>query len=83
MLCGTNLSSVHIAKCDPKFPIRKKFGKSAKKKHQRRRGAWVGQADFGKLELNNRNHDGNCQLLSMKRDRFATRYNYVNKTWEF
>ena len=40
------------------------FGKSLEnqqKKHQRRRGAWVGQADFGKLELNNRNHGGNCQ----------------------
>ena len=35
-----------------------------RQKHQRRRSAWVGQADFGKLELNNRNHSGNCQRLS-------------------
>ena len=32
----------------------------------------MGQADFGKLELNNRNHSGNCQRLSVKRVRFAT-----------
>ena len=41
-----------------------------RKKHQRRRSAWVGQADFGKLELNNRNHSGNCQRLLAKRDQF-------------
>ena len=35
------------------------------KKHQRRRSDWVGQADFGKLELNNRNHSGNCHPLVM------------------
>ena len=33
-------------------------------KHQRRRSAWVGQADFGKVEPNNGNHSGNCQRLS-------------------
>ena len=38
--------------------------------HQRRRSAWVGQADFGKLELNNRNHSGNGQPLSTKGDQF-------------
>ena len=61
------------------------FGKilENRQKHQRRRSAWVGQADFGELELNNRNHGGNFQRLSMKRDRFATQYNYVNKRWEF
>ena len=26
-----------------------------------RRSTWMGQADFGKLELNNRIHGGNCQ----------------------
>ena len=43
--------------------------------HQRRRSAWVGQADFGKLELNNRNHSGNCQCLSGKRDQFEDLWN--------
>ena len=41
-----------------------------RKKNQRRRIAWVGQTDFGKLELNNRNHGGKCQHLSAKRDQF-------------
>ena len=42
----------------------------------------VGQADFGKLELNNRNHSGNCQRLVMnvihlKHDQFKiTRSNF-------
>ena len=37
-------------------------------KRQRRLSAWVGQADFGKLELNNRNHCGNSQwnLINLK-----------------
>jgi len=26
----------------------------------------VEQADFGKIELNNKNHSGNCQRLSME-----------------
>ena len=36
-----------------------------RQKHQRRRSAWVGQADFGKLGLNNRNHSENCHHLSL------------------
>ena len=36
------------------------------------RETWVGQTDFGKLELNNRNHSGNFQRLSGKRDQFET-----------
>ena len=36
-------------------------------KHQKRRSAWVGQADFGKVEPNNGNHSGNCQRLSALR----------------
>ena len=55
------------AKC---FQVGKNF--ENRKKHQRRRIAWVGQADFGKLELNNRNHGGKCQHLSAKRDQFET-----------
>ena len=55
----------------PSFPVGKKLCKT--KKHQRCRSAWVGQADFGKLELNNRNHSGNCQCLSVKRDQSETR----------
>ena len=45
----------------PSFQIGKNF--ENRQKHQRRRSARVGQADFGKLELNNRNHSGNCQRL--------------------
>ena len=45
------------------FKLEKNF--ENRQKHQRRRSAWVGQADFGKLELNNRNHSGNCQRLVM------------------
>ena len=33
-----------------------------------RHSAWVGQADFRKLELKHRNHSGNCQCWSGKRD---------------
>ena len=55
----------------PSFQVGKNF--ENRKKHQRRRIAWVGQADFGKLELNNRNHGGKCQRLSAKRDQFETR----------
>ena len=47
----------------PSFQVRKNF--ENRQKHQRRRSAWVGQADFGKLELNNRNHSGNSQRLVM------------------
>ena len=36
-----------------------------RRKHQRRRSAWVGQADFGKLGFNNRNHSENCHHLSL------------------
>ena len=46
----------------PSFQVRKNFEK--RQKHQRRRSAWMEQADFGKLELNNRNRSGNCQRLS-------------------
>ena len=45
------------------FKLEKNF--ENRQKHQRRRSAWVGQADFGKLELNNRNLSGNCQRLVM------------------
>ena len=73
--CGRNLSSVDIAKCDPKFRLEKKF--ENRQKHQKRSSACVGQADFGKFELNNiRNDSGNSQrlsVLSVKRDQFETR----------
>ena len=37
-----------------------------RQKHQKRRSAWVGQADFGKFELNNiRKNSGNSQRLSV------------------
>ena len=55
----------------PSFQVGKNF--ENREKHQRCRSAWVGQADFGKLELNNRNHGGKCQHLSAKRDQFETR----------
>ena len=45
------------------FQVRKNF--ENRQKHQRRRSAWVGQADFGKLQLNNRNYSGKCQRLVM------------------
>ena len=44
----------------PGFALWQKLCESAK--HQRRRSAWVGQADFGKG--NNGNHSGNYQRLS-------------------
>ena len=67
-----NLSSVNIAKCDPKFSGWKNL--ENRQKHQKRRSGCVGQADFGKLELNNiRNDSGNCHCLSVKRDQFETR----------
>ena len=47
----------------PSFQVRKNF--ENRQKHQRHRSAWVEQADFGKLDLNNRNHSGNCQRLVM------------------
>ena len=55
----------------PSFQVGKNF--KNRKIHQRRRSAWVGQVDFGKLELNNRNHNGNCQRLSGKCDQCETR----------
>ena len=55
----------------PGFSRWQKLCESAK--HQRRRSAWVGQADFRKVEPNNGNHSGNCQRLSVKRDQFETR----------
>ena len=42
----------------PSFQVGKNFENP--QKQQRRLSAWVGQADFEKLELNNRNHSGNC-----------------------
>ena len=45
------------------FMVWKIFGNQ--QKHHRRRSAWVGQADFGKLGLNNRNHSENCHHLSL------------------
>ena len=54
----------------PGFQVGKNFENC--KIHRRRLSAWVGQADSGKLELNNRNHNGNCQRLSGKRDQFET-----------
>ena len=49
----------------------------SRQKDQKRRSACVGQADFGKLGLNNiRNASGNSQhlsVLSVKRDQFETR----------
>ena len=53
------------------FPVGKNF--ENRQKHQKRRSAWVGQADFGKLELNNSNLCGNCQRLSLKRGQLETR----------
>ena len=57
----------------PSFQIGKNF--ENRQKHQRRRSARVGQADFGKLELNNMNHSGNCQRLfnlQLSRPNFQT-----------
>ena len=56
--CGKNLSSGTLPSATPSFQVGKNF--ENREKHQRRRIAWVGQADFGKLELNNRNHGGKC-----------------------
>ena len=42
----------------PSFQVGKNF--ENREKNQRRRIVCVGQADFGKLELNNRNHGGKC-----------------------
>ena len=60
----------------PGFSLWQKLCESAK--HQRRRSAWVGQADFRKVERNNGNHSGNCQRLSVKRDQFETRSIFSN-----
>ena len=74
--CGRNLSSVDIAKWDPKFSGWKKNFEN-RQKHQKRRSACVVQGDFGKVELNNiRNDGGNSQrlsVLSVRRDQFETR----------
>ena len=46
------------------FQVGKNF--ENRQKHQKRRSACVGQADFGKLELNNiRKDNGNSQRLSV------------------
>ena len=47
----------------PGYSLWQKLCESAK--HQRRHSAWVGQADFGKLGLNNSHHSGNCHRLSV------------------
>ena len=48
----------------PIFQVGKNF--ENRQKHQKRRSACVGQANFGKLELNNiRNDSGNSQRLSV------------------
>ena len=54
---------VPLPSATPGFSFRKKLCESAK--HQRRRSAWVGQADFRKVEQNNGNHSDNCQCLSV------------------
>ena len=53
------------------FTLRSKSVQN-REKHQRRRIAWVAQADFGKLELNNRNNSehrdqGMRQVVAYKR----------------
>ena len=60
-----------LPRATPSFQVGKNF--ENREKHQRRRIAWVGQADFGKLELNNRNHGRKCLHLSAKRDQLGTR----------
>ena len=49
------------------FPVRKNF--ENRQKHQRRRSAWVGQEDFGKIGLNNSRHSSNCHRLSVNSKR--------------
>ena len=60
-----------LPSASPGFSLWQKLCESAK--HQRRCSAWVGQADFRKVEPNNGDHSGNCQCLSVKRDQFETR----------
>ena len=62
-----------FASATPSVQVRKHL--ENRKMHQRHRSAWEGQADFGKLELNNRNHSGNCQPLSTKGDQFEDIWN--------
>ena len=69
-------TAINIAEYVPEvFRLEKNF--ENQQKHQKRRSAYVGQADFGKLQLNNiRNDSGNSQrlsVLSAKRDQFETR----------
>ena len=52
------------------FPAGKNFANQPK--HQTRRCAWVRQADFRKVKLNNRNHSGNCQRLSVRHETQST-----------
>ena len=64
--CSRKVNKCHrwtLRSATPSFQVRRNF--ESRPKHQRRLSAWVGQADFGKLELNNRNHSGNCQRLVM------------------
>ena len=60
----------------PSFQVGKNF---EKQKTSKTPSAWVGQADFGKLELNNGNHRGNCQRLSAIRDQFERRSIWNNR----
>ena len=78
--CGENLSSGHIAKCDPKFSSWKKLWKS--RKTSKTPYCLGGAGRFWKLELNNRNHGGKCQHLAAKRDQFETRSIWINR-WYF
>ena len=50
------------------FQVKKNF--ENRQKHQRRRSPWVGQADFGKLELNNRNQRFVMNVIHLKHDQF-------------
>jgi len=52
------------------FLVGKNFANQPK--HQTCRRAWVGQADFRKVEINNRNHSGNCQRFSVKHETRST-----------
>ena len=62
--CGRICHRWTLLRVTPSFQFGKNF--KNRKKHQSSRSAWVGQADFGKLELNNiRNHRGNSQSINV------------------
>ena len=58
------------------FPVGKNFENW--QKHQRRHSAWVGQADFGKIELNDRNNSGSCQRMSMEEKTEHSQHNQIS-----